>query len=200
MMMEHGKKLLITGFDPFDGEAINPSAEAVMQLPDFVGDYAITKLEVPTVFGLAAEKVLATAKILLPDVIICVGQAKGRHAVTPEVVAINLREATIPDNAGQQPVNVPVVPEGPAAYFSTLPIRDMVTAIKAAGIPGALSYSAGAYVCNDLMYTLLHHYRETHVRVGFIHVPALAGTAEAAVPALSLGDMVTALTAAISTL
>ena len=194
------KKLLITGFDPFDGAAVNPSREAVMALPDRIGEYELTKLEVPTVFGLAAERVLAVSEELVPDAIICVGQAGGRGAVTPEVVGINLREASIPDNAGNRPVNLPVTEGGPAAYFSTLPVREMVAAIKAAGIPAALSYSAGAFVCNDLLYSLLHHYRETAVKVGFIHIPYLPEQAKEGVPSLPLEAAVAALREAVGVL
>lgn len=142
-MTQPTKRLLITGFDPFGGETVNPSWEAVRLLPEAVGAYRLTKLQIPTVFGQAAETVLTAARELRPDVILCIGQAGGRSAVTPEVVAINLREARIPDNAGHQPVNVPVVENAPAAYFSTVPIRTMVKAIQDAGLPAALSYSAG---------------------------------------------------------
>ena len=191
------KKLLITGFDPFGGATVNPSREAVMALPDRIGDWMLTKLEVPTVFGQAADRVLTLARELTPDAIICVGQAGGRAAVTPEVVAINLREAAIPDNAGNQPQNTPVVEGGPAAYFATLPVRDMVAAIKAADLPATLSYTAGAFVCNDLLYTLLHAYRESEVRVGFIHIPYLPEQAKEGAPSLPAESVVKALTAAI---
>ena len=194
------KKLLITGFDPFGGASVNPAREAVMALPDVVGDYALTKLEIPTVFGLAAETVLRAAEAHCPDVILCVGQAGGRAAITPEVVAINLREASIPDNRGNQPKNMPVVENAPAAYFSTLPIRDMVEAVKAAGIPCSLSYSAGVFVCNDLLYTLLHHYDGTDTRVGFVHIPYLPEQAGEGVASLPLEDAVRGLTAAIQAL
>ena len=194
------KKLLITGFDPFGGASVNPAREAVMALPDVVGDYALTKLEIPTVFGLAAETVLQAAEILCPDVILCVGQAGGRAAITPEVVAINLREASIPDNAGNQPKNMPVVENAPAAYFSTLPVRAMAEEVKTAGIPCSLSYSAGVFVCNDLLYTLLHHYDGTDTRVGFVHIPYLPEQAGEGVASLSLEDAVRGLTAAIRAL
>lgn len=191
------KQLLITGFDPFGGASVNPAREAVMALPDTVGDYALTKLEIPTVFGLAAETVLQAAEILCPDVILCVGQAGGRAAITPEVVAINLREASIPDNAGNQPKNMPVVENAPAAYFSTLPVRAMAEGVKAAGIPCSLSYSAGVFVCNDLLYTLLHHYDGTDTRVGFVHIPYLPEQAGEGVTFLPLDEAVKGLTAAI---
>jgi pyroglutamyl-peptidase len=191
------KQLLITGFDPFGGASVNPAREAVMALPDTVGDYALTKLEIPTVFGLAAETVLQAAEILCPDVILCVGQAGGRAAITPEVVAINLREASIPDNAGNQPKNMPVVENAPAAHFSTLPVRAMAEGVKAAGIPCSLSYSAGVFVYNDLLYTLLHHYDGTDTRVGFVHIPYLPEQAGEGVASLPLEDAVRGLTAAI---
>lgn len=191
------KQLLITGFDPFGGASVNPAREAVMALPDVVGDYALTKLEIPTVFGLAAETVLQAAEILCPDAILCVGQAGGRAAITPEVVAINLREASIPDNLGYTPQNQPVVADAPAAYFSTLPVRAMAEGVKAAGIPCSLSYSAGVFVCNDLLYTLLHHYDGTDTRVGFVHIPYLPEQAEEGVASLPLEDAVRGLTAAI---
>ena len=194
------KRLLITGFDPFGGEQINPSWEAVKELPDLIGEYQLTKMQIPTVFGMAAEKILAIAAELNPDVIISVGQAGGRKAVTPEVIGINLREARIPDNTGNQPVNLPVVPDGPDAYFSTLPVREMVAAISSEDIPAALSYSAGAFVCNDVLYTLLHHFKGTHVRIGFIHVPYLPQQAVNGQPAMSKEQILRALTLAISAL
>ena len=191
------KKLLITGFDPFGGADRNPAREAVMALPSVIGDYEIIPLEIPTVFGKAAETVLRAAQELCPDVILCVGQAAGRAAITPEVVGINLRNASIPDNAGNQPQHAPVVEGGPAAYFSTLPVREMAAAIQGAGLPSSLSYSAGVFVCNDLLYTLLHHYDVTTTRVGFIHIPCLPEQAREGCPSLPLHDIVRGLTAAI---
>lgn len=191
------KQLLITGFDPFDGESINPSWEAVRRLPEQVGPWRLTKVQIPTVFGTAAQRVLEAAGESAPGAILCVGQAGGRSAITPEVVAINLREAGIADNAGNQPVNLPVAEDGPAAYFATVPVRDMVRAIRTAGYPAALSYSAGAFVCNDVLYTLLHRFSGTDTQVGFIHVPFLPGQAKENQPSMPLDDMVGALTAAI---
>ncbi len=191
------KKLLITGFDPFGGATVNPAREAVMALPHTVGDWSLTKLEIPTVFGLAAETVLSAAEALRPDAILCIGQAGGRKAITPEVVAINLREASIPDNLGYTPKNQPVIADAPAAYFATLPVREMVAAVTAEEIPCALSYSAGTFVCNDLLYTLLHHYDGSDVRVGFIHIPYLPQQAGEGVASLPLEDMVKGLAAAI---
>ena len=191
------KKLLITGFDPFGGESINPSWEAVNGLPDTVGEWQLTKLQVPTVFGKAGETVLAAAKELQPDAILCVGQAGGRAAVTPELVAINLRYGRIADNAGVSPMDEPVVPNGPAAYFSTLPVRAMAQAVADAGLPGQVSYSAGAFVCNDLLYTVLHCYAGTQVRAAFAHVPFLPQQAKEGVPSMTLEEIQKALQAVI---
>lgn len=194
------KKLLITGFDPFGGESVNPSWEAVKLLPETIGTYEITKLQIPTVFGLGAQAVLEAAEALQPDVILCIGQAGGRSSITPEVVAINLREAKFADNAGNQPVNVPVEEGGPAAYFATVPVRRMVSAMEQAGCPAALSFSAGTFVCNDVLYTLLHHYDGSQVRVGFIHVPFLPEQAKEGVPSMSLPQITQALESAIGAL
>ena len=191
------KKLLITGFDPFGGETVNPSWEAVQLLPETVSGWQLHKRQIPTVFGKAAEVALAAAEEIAPDAILCVGQAGGRSAVTPEVVAINLREARIADNEGAQPQNEPVVPHGPAAYFATVPVREMVSAINAAGITAALSYSAGAFVCNDLLYALLHRYDGTAIRAGFIHVPFLPQQAKEGQPSMALETIAAALRAAI---
>lgn len=188
------RKLLITGFDAFGKGQINPSWEAVKLLPNEIGDFVLCKMEIPTVFGLAAEKVLEKAAELDPDVILCVGQAGGRDAVTPERIAVNIRDAKIPDNAGSQPVGQFVVPDGSAAYFSTVPVMEMAKAIRDAQIPGAVSNSAGAFVCNDTLYLLLHHYAGTAVKVGFIHVPWMPQQGS---PSLPLERTASALEAAI---
>lgn len=191
-------RLLITGFDPFGGESINPAWEAVSRLPDQIGAWDVTRLQIPTVFGKASETVLAHAQTLQPDAILCVGQAGGRKAVTPEMVGINLRHASIPDNEGNQPQDQPVAQDGPAAYFTTLPVRKMVEKIQAAGIEASVSYSAGAFVCNDTLYALLHHFEGTPVRAGFIHVPFLPQQAKEGVPSMELDAIVRALEAAIT--
>lgn len=190
------KKLLITGFDPFGGESINPAWEAVRLLPDVIRDFELVKLEIPTVFGAAAQVVIDKAEEIHPDAIISVGQAGGRAAVTPEMVGINLRYASIPDNMGALPCDIPIAEGGPAAYFSTLPVRAMAKAICDAGLPGAVSYSAGSFVCNDVLYSLLHRFDEAAVRAGFIHVPFLP---EQTVdkPSLPLEQTAAALRAAI---
>lgn len=191
------KKLLITGFDPFGGGNVNPSWEAVKLLPEQVGEYQIHKLAIPTIFGTAAEMILAKAEQLHPDVIISVGLAGGRDAVTPERIAVNIRDARIPDNQGFQPSGDRVAPEGPAAYFSTLPVKRMAQCIRQAGIPATVSNTAGTFVCNDVLYTLLHRFDGTSTRAGFIHVPYLPSQGT---PNLPLEDTVKALTAAIEAL
>ena len=194
------KHLLITGFDPFGGETVNPSWEAVSRLPDTVGDYRLTRLQIPTVFGLASRTVLAAAAADAPDVILCVGQAGGRDAVTPERVAINMASATIADNAGTIPQEEPVIPGGPDGMFSTVPVRAMADAIAAAGLPGKISNTAGTFVCNDTLYRLLHHFAGTGTRVGFIHVPHLPTQAKEGAPSMELADITAALAAAIGAL
>lgn len=194
------KHLLITGFDPFGGETINPAWEAVKLLPDRLGDYRLTKLEIPTLFETAAKTVLAAAEKDCPDVILCIGQAGGRDAVTPERIAINLMDARIPDNGGNQPRETPIVPGGPDGIFSTVPVAAMAQAIRDRNIPGAVSLTAGTFVCNDTLYRLLCHYAGTPVRVGFIHVPSLPQQAKAGLPSMELERIVQALTAAISAL
>lgn len=189
------KKLLITGFDPFGGASINPSWEAVKRLPDAVGEYELYKLQIPTVFGIAAQKVMDKAAEIKPDLILCIGQAGGRAAVTPERIAVNIRDARIPDNAGNQPQGESVEPNGPAAYFSTVPVKEMVKNICALQFPAAVSNSAGAFVCNDTLYTLLHHFNGSNTQVGFIHIPYLP---QQGAPSLPLEDTVKALIAAIN--
>ena len=188
------RKLLITGFDPFGGASINPAWEAVKLLPDEIGDFVLCKLEIPTVFGEATEAVLAKAETWQPDVILCVGQAGGRGAVTPERIAVNIRDAKIFDNKGNQPVGEFVDGNGPAAYFSTVPVMAMAQAIRDAGLPGMVSNSAGAFVCNDTLYGVLRRYAGTSVQVGFIHVPYLPEQGE---PSLALEKTAAALAAAI---
>lgn len=193
-------KLLITGFEPFGGEVRNPSWDAVERLPDRVGAFELRKLCIPVVFREAARVVIEEAEALRPDVILCIGQAGGRDAVTPEFVGINLMHAGIPDNGGNQPQDEPIIAGGTAAYFATVPARRMVEAIKAAGVAAKPSYSAGSYVCNEVLYSLLAHYAGTDTRVGFIHVPFAPEQAKTGTASMPLGDMVAALTVAIGAL
>lgn len=190
-------KLLITGFDSFNNASINPSWEAVKLLPNAIGEYEIHKLQLPTVYGKAPQILLEKAKQLHPDVIISVGQAGGRDAVTPERIAVNIRAARIADNEGKQLDGDRIEPDGPAAYFSTLPVEAMRDAIRAVQIPAAVSNTAGTFVCNDVLYSMLHHHAGTDVRCGFIHVPYLPQQGE---PSLPLEQTVQALIVAISAL
>ena len=194
------KKLLITGFESFGGCPRNPSWMAVELLPDQVGDYRLTKMELPTVFGAAAQMVLEAARELRPDVILCVGQAGGRDAVTPERIAVNMARTRIPDNQGNQPVETPILPGAPDGIFSTVPVCAMADAITAAGLPGKISNTAGTFVCNDTLYRLLHHFAGTAVRAGFVHVPWLPEQAKDGAPSMNLTDIIAALTAAIGAL
>ena len=166
-------KILLTGFDPFGGETVNPAYEAVKLLPDIIAGAQIIKLEVPTQFHRAGAVLEEAMRAQKPDVVICVGQAGGRAAITPEKVAINLMDGRIPDNAGFQPVDVPIQEDGETAYFTSLPVKAMVQRMRDAGIPVAVSYTAGTYVCNYLLYTLLYLIDKKYpgVRGGFIHVP-----------------------------
>lgn len=168
-------KVVVTGFDPFGGEAINPAFEAVKKLPAEIAGAEIIKVEVPTVFGTSGEKVAEAIETHQPDMVICVGQAGGRQTVTVEKVAINLAEARIPDNAGQQPSDVLLVEDGATAYFTNLPIKAMVKNCHDHQLPAAISYTAGTFVCNDIMYHLLHLINTKYptIRGGFIHVPFL---------------------------
>lgn len=188
------KRLLITGFDPFGGETVNPSWMAVEQLPDRLGEYVLCKLKLPTVFGKAAALVVEKAEFFQPDVILCVGLASGRDAVTPERIAVNIRDTRIADNAGNRPRGEFVLSDGPAAYFATVSVEKKARAIQEAQIPGTVSNTAGTFVCNDVLYTLLHRYADTETRVGFIHIPSIPQQGE---PALPLDRSVAALTAAI---
>lgn len=191
------RKLLITGFDPFGGASVNPAWQAVRLLPDTIGDFEVHKLEIPTVFGKASDTVIAAAEIISPDVILCIGQAGGRSAVTPERIGVNIRDAKIPDNGGNTPQGAFCVPDGPAAYFATVPVMEMAQAIREGGLPGVVSNSAGAFVCNDTLYCLLHRYAGTPVRVGFIHVPYAPEQGE---PSLPLDKTAAALEAAVRVL
>ena len=166
-------KVLVTGFDPFGGEKVNPAYEAVKLLPDTIAGAEIIKIEIPTVFTRSAEVLEEAIQKYRPDVVLDVGQAGGRSCMTVEKVAINLKEARIPDNDGEKPFDVPIREDGETAYFSTLPVKAMVENMRAHGIPAHISYTAGTYVCNCIMYNALYLAAKKYlgVRAGFIHVP-----------------------------
>lgn len=166
-------KVLITGFQPFGGESINPAYEAIRRLPKTIEGASVITKEIPVVFREGSRAVREAIQKEQPDVVICVGQAGGRNGITPEFVGINYQDAPIPDNQGNQPISEAIEPEGPSAYFTKLPVKAMVAAMKKEGIPAAISYSAGTYVCNDVMYQLLYDidHEFPRLRGGFIHVP-----------------------------
>lgn len=163
--------ILLTGFEPFDGAAMNPSWEAVRQAPDAVCGCRVQRLRLPVVYGQAAGMLLKEIDRLRPRLVLCCGVAGSRMAVTPELVAINYRQANIPDNAGQHYAGEPIRAGGDAAYMTRLPVNAMVGAIRALEIPAQLSLSAGAYVCNDLYYHLLEAEEARGYRGLFVHVP-----------------------------
>ena len=166
-------KILVTGFDPFGGEKVNPALEAVKSLPSEIHGTEIHWVEIPTVFYKSAEVLEAEIVRYQPDVVLCIGQAGGRAGLTPERVAINQDDARIPDNQGNQPIDTPIRLDGEAAYFSTLPIKAMVQAIKEVGLPATVSNTAGTFVCNHLMYQALYlaDKKFPHMRAGFMHIP-----------------------------
>ncbi|MCL2006502.1 MAG: pyroglutamyl-peptidase I [Treponema sp.] len=166
-------KILVTGFDPFGGDKINPAYEAVKLLPAQIAGAEIVKEELPTVYGKCGDVLEKAIQKHNPDAVLCVGQAGGRSVISIEKIAINLSEARIPDNDKQQPSGVPTVEGGPAAYFTNLPIKAMIKNVRDHDIPSSVSYSAGTFVCNDIMYRLLHmiELKYPAMRGGFIHVP-----------------------------
>lgn len=196
-------KLLLTAFDPFGGDKVNPALEAVKLVKDRVEDVDVVKLEVPTVFGKSIDTVAAAIERERPDAVLCVGQAGGRFDVTPERVAINVDDARIKDNEGNQPVDRPIFADGAPAYFATLPIKAMVKRIREAGLPASVSNSAGTFVCNHLMYGVLYTLAKSYpgVRGGFVHVPFIPAQVvgrAAPAPSLSMQDIARALEAGIA--
>ena len=168
------RTVLLTGFEPFDQDTINPSWEAVRPLDGTLeGDVRIVARQLPCAFAQAPEHLQQLLDEFEPELVIAVGLGPGRADICIERVAININDARIPDNLGYQPIDTPVVAHGPAAYFSTLPIKAMVRAIRVAGIPASVSHTAGTFVCNQVFYYLQHALAGTAVRSGFIHVPAL---------------------------
>ncbi len=195
-------KILLTAFDPFGGETVNPAQEAVRLVADEIRGVHIAKLIIPTVFGRSADTVTEAMRSLRPNAVVCVGQAGGRKAITFERVSINVDDASYPDNQGNQPVDQTIIQNGPAAYFSTLPNKAMVQAINNAGLPAAVSNTAGTFVCNHLMYGVMHLIQSEMPNTlgGFIHVPYLIEQAmEKCPPAfgMTLSDMVKGLEAAL---
>jgi pyroglutamyl-peptidase len=188
-------KALVTGFEPFGADAINPSREAVLRLPALLGDLAIETRILPTVFGraiAALEDALVTTR---PDIVLCAGLAGGRAELSLERVAINVNDARIPDNDGQQPIDCPIAAGGPTAYFTGLPVKAAVRALREAGLPAIVSNTAGTFVCNHVFYGLMHLVasRRLPLRGGFLHVPYLpeqaANFGGVQVPSMALADI-----------
>ena len=169
------KTILITGFDPFGGEPINPAWEAVKTMDGYTdGDYKVVTQMVTTIRYKSVDTVKAAAEQCQPDFILCVGQAGGRPDITVERVAINCDDFRIPDNGGNQPEDEPVVADGPSAYFATLPIKNIVNALHQNGIPAKVSNTAGTFVCNHLMYGVCHYAAQKgNIKAGFMHIPYL---------------------------
>ena len=195
-------KVLVTGFDPFGGDKVNPAYEAVKKMPDEISGAEIIKVEVPTVFEKSSQVVKEAIQQHQPDVVICVGQAGGRSAVSFERVAINLAEARIPDNEGNQPFDTALEENGPAAYFTSLPIKAMTKNVQDHGLPAYISYTAGTFVCNDIMYRLLRLIETQFpaIRGGFIHVPFSPDQVidrPVGTPSMSLEDIASSLTYAV---
>ncbi|WP_086349292.1 pyroglutamyl-peptidase I [Candidatus Enterococcus clewellii] len=194
-------KILVTGFDPFGGEPINPALEAVKGLADTISGAEIIKLEIPTVFGKSAEVVRKAILEHQPDVVLNIGQAGGRFAPSPERVAINVDDARIPDNEGNQPVDEAIQTDGEPAYFTQLPIKAMVAAMKEAGFPAVVSNTAGTFVCNHIMYQVQYMIDKEFPNMtgGFIHVPFIPEQVVDKVgqPYMSLTDITKSLEKAI---
>ncbi len=194
-------KILVTGFDPFGGEPVNPAIESVKRLPDTVAGAEIIKLEVPTVCHKSLQKIEEKIIECDPDVILSIGQAGGRPDITVERIGINCDDCRIPDNEGNQPVDEPVFADGPAAYFSALPIKAMVQQINECGVPASVSNSAGTFICNHVLYGVRYicEHRYPGKKSGFIHIPFMTsqGVGKRGVPVMALEDIVKGLTAAI---
>lgn len=169
-------KILITGFDPFGGESVNPAWEAVQKIPTKINNIEIVTEQIPTVFRESVEILLSAVEKHSPDIVLCIGQAGGRFELNIERVAINMDDARIPDNKGNQPLNSSIYLDGENAYFTNLPVKKMMQAVKDKGIPCSISYTAGTFVCNHIFYSLLYHINKKNINVqagGFIHVPYL---------------------------
>jgi len=190
--------ILLTGFEPFGTATSNPSGEIVKQI---TGDNIVTAI-LPVAYGESAKRLLALIAEHNPDVVICLGQAEGRTQITPEKIAINLEDARLPDNAGVQRSDIKILDNGPDAYFTTLPIKEMVDAAKAAGVPASVSLSAGAFLCNHVFYIAQNNFAGSNVRSGFVHVPLMDSQAPEfpGLPTMPLDQMVTAVRAMLEVL
>lgn len=191
------KTLLLTGFEPFDHDVVNPSWEAVRQMDglQLTDDVRIVARRLPCAFATAPEALIELIEELRPAMVIATGLGPGRSDISIERVAINVNDARIPDNLGAQPIDTAVVEGGPAAYFSTLPIKSMVRAVREAGIAASVSQTAGTFVCNQVFYRLQHALAGSEVRSGFIHVPGLPDSGQ---PSMALPTLVEGLRLAVA--
>lgn len=163
--------ILVTGFEPFGGETVNPSWEAAARLPEWIGGHHVHRLKLPVVFGACGEILQRAVEEIHPQVVVMCGVAGGRTEVTPELLAVNWRMGSIPDNSGAHYTGEKIAPNAPDAIMTALPVTDMVEQMKAASIPARLSLSAGAYVCNDLYFSAMRLQEQAGFRGVFIHVP-----------------------------
>ena len=191
--------ILLTGFDAFGGESLNPSWLAVQALHGCqIARHRVVAAQLPTVFGDSLQQLKTLLKQHQPAMVVCVGQAGGRSAISLERVAINVSDAPLADNAGVQPIDTAVVPGAPAAYFTSLPIKAMLAALQRAGVPAEVSQSAGTFVCNHVFFGLMHALATQrtlrHMRGGFVHLPYLP---EQGVPGMALDEMVRGLRLAL---
>ncbi len=197
-------KILVTGFDPFGGESINPAFEVIKKLKDEIAGAEVIKLQVPTAFNKSVEKTAEKVAEIKPDFVLNIGQAGGRSDITVERVAININDARIPDNLNQQPIDEVIDAEGEAAYFATIPVKAIVQSIREKNIPASVSNTAGTYVCNHLMYGTLNyiHKNNLNTKAGFIHIPFLFQQVinKPNTAAMELDTMVQAIEAAIETI
>lgn len=197
-------RILVSGFDPFGGEKINPAIESVKLLPDTIQGVEIIRLEIPTVIGKSVRTLAEAIEQFKPDVVLSVGQAGGRPDITVERVAINVDDCRIADNEGNQPIDTPIVENGPSAYFSTLPIKSIVNKMNENGIPASVSNTAGTFICNHVMYGVRHIAQTQYpsMRTGFIHIPYLPQqvTDKRNMPSMALETIVKGLTVALETI
>ena len=186
------KTILLTGFEPFGGEAINPSWEVARALHgEMIGGARVEALQLPCVFGESIQVLGETMRQRQPGLVLALGQATGRSALSLERVAINLIDARIADNAGRQPIDEPVIAGAPAAHFTKLPVKAMVAGLRAAGYPAELSFTAGSFVCNEVFFGLMQLLSGKAIRGGFMHLPCLPEqAAHKPAPSMALVTMV----------
>lgn len=193
-------RVLLTGFEPFDKSSMNPSQVIVERIAESgIPDVDLQCVVLPVEFRRAGELLLQHIDSFAPQIVIALGQAEGRSQVTPERVAVNLDDARIPDNGGVRLLDEPIDPEGPAAYFTTLPVKAIVEDLNAAGIPASVSLSAGAFVCNHVFYVMQQALHATDVQSGFIHVPLMAEQSPEfpGLPTMDIEDMIRAVAFAV---